>query len=55
MTTEEILKEGLEDGRYADIVDGINVDVSQPFYQAIIRFAEDVVAARLEELDNKNE
>jgi len=43
---EAILKEGLDDGRYADIVDGINIDVKQPFYQAIIRYAEDVVAAQ---------
>lgn len=50
---EEILKEGLDDGRYADIVDGINIDVKQPFYQAIIRYAEDVATLHTQRLAEK--
>ena len=41
---EKMLKEGLDDGRYAGITDNINIDIKQPFYQAIIRYAEDFAA-----------
>ena len=49
-TALELLKEGLDDGSYAGIMDGINIDVNQPFYQAIAKFAEDYAALKVAEV-----
>ena len=48
-TALELLKEGLDDGSYADIMDGINIDVNQSFYQAIAKFAEDFASLKVAE------
>ena len=52
-TALELLKEGLDDGSYAGIMDGINIDVNQPFYQAIAKFAEDYAALKVAEAISK--
>jgi hypothetical protein len=38
---KEMLKNGINDGRYADIWDGINVDTENLFFKAVVQFAED--------------
>jgi hypothetical protein len=40
-SARELLKEGIEDGSYASIFDGINVNIDTPFFNAIIQYAED--------------
>jgi hypothetical protein len=40
-TAKKMLENGIQDGRYADIRDVINPNMDEPFYKAIVQFAED--------------
>ena len=37
----KMLEDGINEGRYADILDTINVNIETPFFKAIVQFAED--------------
>jgi len=41
LSAEEMLENGINDGRYANILDVINVDTTTPFFKAVVQFAID--------------
>jgi hypothetical protein len=45
-SARDMLEEGIQDGTYADIRDEINPYMDDPFYRAIVQFAEDYHAYR---------
>lgn len=40
-SAEKILEDGINDGRYANILDVINVDTKTPFFKEVVQFAKD--------------
>jgi hypothetical protein len=40
-SAEDMLEDGINDGRYADITDQINVDTQTYFFKAVVQFAKD--------------
>ncbi len=55
ITAAEMLKEGLDDGRYASIEDDINIDINTSHYQGIIEFAKDFAAQEVEPIEKQRD
>lgn len=47
MKANELLRKGINDGTYADILDTINVDTETTFFKAVCGFAEDFLSESL--------
>jgi uncharacterized protein YcbK (DUF882 family) len=55
ITAAEMLKEGLDDGRYASIEDDINIDINTSHYQGIIGFAKDFARQEVESIEKQRD